>query len=146
MISVSRSIRLLAMSDGCGNLKPIPPSCKPTSGPPSEMRVTQSTPTIALARRGHERCLEFAGLRTSRLVEPNPDGAWILMASIAVIANLLFGYGAQNINSEKTLVVVLPFVLSVSFLLIADMECPRGGIIRVNPQNLITLANSLRAQ
>jgi hypothetical protein len=69
-----------------------------------------------------------------------------MMGSIAVIANLLFGYGAQNIKAESILLMVLPCVLSVCFLLIADIESPRGGIIRVNPKNLTSLAESLRAQ
>lgn len=108
--------------------------------------VAQPTPTIALALAGMNDVLNSQGYAQAAWWNRIPTAAWILMALIAVIANLLFGYGAQNIKSEKILVAVLPFVLSVSFLLIADMESPRGGIIRVNPQNLITLANSLRAQ
>ncbi len=68
------------------------------------------------------------------------------MALVAVIPNVLFGYGAHNIKSPKILPVVLPFLLSVSFLLIADVEFPRGGIFHVNPQNLTGLADSLRAK
>ena len=108
--------------------------------------MTQSTPTIALGVAGMNDVLNSQGYAQAAWWNRIPTAAWILMALIAVIANLLFGYGAQNIKSEKILVVVLPFVLSVSFLLIADMESPRGGIIRVNPENLIALADSLRAQ
>jgi hypothetical protein len=39
---------------------------------------------------------------------------------------------------------VLPFVFAVSFLLIADIDSPRSGLIRVHPQNLISLAASLQ--
>jgi hypothetical protein len=42
--------------------------------------------------------------------------------------------------------LVLPLVLSISFFLIADIDSPRHGIILVNPQNLVSLADSLRAQ
>jgi hypothetical protein len=108
--------------------------------------VAQPTPPIALAVAGMNDVLNSQGYAQAAWWNRIPSEAWILMASIAVIANLLFGYGAQNLISEKTLLAVLPFVLSVSFLLIADMECPRGGVIRVNPQNLIGLADSLRAQ
>jgi hypothetical protein len=34
--------------------------------------------------------------------------------------------------------------VAVSFFLIADMDSPRGGVIRVTPQNLISLSGSLR--
>jgi hypothetical protein len=35
---------------------------------------------------------------------------------------------------------VFPLVVSISFLLIADIDAPRGGMIRVRPQNLVSLA------
>lgn len=41
---------------------------------------------------------------------------------------------------------VLPIVMSNSFLLIADIESPRGGIIRIHPPNLLALSQSLEAQ
>jgi len=41
--------------------------------------------------------------------------------------------------------LVLPLVVSISFFLIADIDSPRGGLIRVSPQNLAALAESLRA-
>ena len=72
-----------------------------------------------------------------------PVGAWILMAAIALTSHLLLGYGAQSAKAESRLFVVLPFVFSVSFLLIADIDSPRSGLIRVHPQNLISLAASL---
>ena len=108
--------------------------------------VAQPIPTIALAVAGMNDVLNSQGYAQAAWWNRIPTAAWILMALIAVIANLLFGYGAQKVKSEKILFVVLPFVLSVSFLLIADMECPRRGIIRVNPQVLISLADSLHAQ
>jgi hypothetical protein len=58
---------------------------------------------------------------------------------------LLFGYGSQNSKAEPILLTVLPLVVSISFLLIADIDSPRSGIIRVNPQNLTSLVESLRA-
>jgi hypothetical protein len=33
----------------------------------------------------------------------------------------------------------MPLVVAVSFMLIADIESPRGGVIRVKPQNLVSL-------
>jgi hypothetical protein len=41
--------------------------------------------------------------------------------------------------------LVLPLVVSISFFLIADIDSPRGGVIRVQPQNLTSLAHSLHA-
>jgi hypothetical protein len=39
--------------------------------------------------------------------------------------------------------IVLPLVVSISFLLIADIDSPRSGIIHVSPQNLLSLAQSM---
>jgi hypothetical protein len=36
-------------------------------------------------------------------------------------------------------------VVSMSLLLIADIDSPRGGVILVQPQNLVSLAQSLQA-
>jgi len=75
-----------------------------------------------------------------------PIAAWIFMAAIAVISHLLIGYGAQNTKSESILLMVLPLVVSISFLLIADIDSPRSGIIRVTPRDLTAFAESLRAR
>jgi hypothetical protein len=42
--------------------------------------------------------------------------------------------------------MIFPFVIAVSFFLIADIDSPRGGVIRVEPRNLIQLKNSLNQQ
>jgi len=75
-----------------------------------------------------------------------PVSAWVLMASIAVCSNILVGFGARHFGYEAAFLLILPLALSISFFLIADIESPRGGLIRVNPENLISLADSLRAQ
>ena len=38
----------------------------------------------------------------------------------------------------------MPLIVAISFFLIADIDSPRGGVIRVSPQNLMSLADSLR--
>jgi len=75
-----------------------------------------------------------------------PTSAWILMTAIAVISNVLLGYGSRNIKSERQLLMVLPLIVALSFLLIADIDSPRSGIIRVKPQNLMALAESMRVR
>ena len=67
------------------------------------------------------------------------------MVAMAVCCNLMVGYGARNVKAEAALLLVLPLVVAISFFLIADIDSPRGGVIRVNPQNLQSLAASLRA-
>jgi hypothetical protein len=44
---------------------------------------------------------------------------------------------------RAALLWVLPLVVSISFLLIADIDSPLGGLIDVAPQNLVKLSQSL---
>ncbi|HET6206170.1 MAG TPA: hypothetical protein VFD98_05130 [Terracidiphilus sp.] len=71
-----------------------------------------------------------------------PLPAWGLMAAIALFSNFLIGFGAKKHNNYVLLVV--PLAIAVSFFLIADIDSPQGGLVRVAPQNLIALADSLK--
>ena len=51
-----------------------------------------------------------------------------------------------HFESEAGFLLILPLALSISFFLIADIDSPRGGMIRINPQNLSSLAASLSAE
>jgi hypothetical protein len=73
-----------------------------------------------------------------------PIAAWGLMSLIAMLCNLLLGYGRKS--SGILLSIVLPLAVSISFFLIADIDSPRGGVIRIWPQNLYALTGSLKAQ
>jgi protein-S-isoprenylcysteine O-methyltransferase Ste14 len=72
-----------------------------------------------------------------------PVGAWILMGTLAVCCSLLIGYGTQR--KGILVLTILPFLMSIAFFLIADIESPRQGVIRVTPENLISLSQSLHA-
>jgi hypothetical protein len=53
------------------------------------------------------------------------------MAAVALFATFLIGRGAKKPRSARFLIV--PLATAVSFLLIADIDSPRGGLIRVAP-------------
>jgi hypothetical protein len=55
----------------------------------------------------------------------------------------MVGYGARKAGSRCVVLLVLPLILSTAFLFIADIDSPRGGIIHVVPQNLLTLTGTL---
>jgi len=73
-----------------------------------------------------------------------PVAAWLFVLAIAILCDVLLGYHAHG--KSRLPFLVLPIALSISFFLIADIDSPRGGIIRVRPQNLEALADSLRPQ
>ncbi len=108
-------------------------------------RINQS-PTIALAVSGMNDVLNSQGYVQAAWWNRIPSTAWLLMAAIAICANLLVGFGARNFQKNIALFMIFPFVIAVSFFLIADIDSPRGGVIRIEPRNLITLKNALNTQ
>ena len=58
--------------------------------------------------------------------------------------DLLLGYVSHKPGA--LLFLVLPLAASISFFLIADIDSPRGGVIRVLPHNLERLAHSLHVR
>lgn len=102
----------------------------------------QPGPTVALAVSGMNEVLNSQGFTQAAWRNRIPAAACVLLATIALGCNLLIGYGARR-PKNRLLFLILPFAVAVSFFLIADIDSPRGGIIRVQPQNLISLSHSL---
>jgi hypothetical protein len=73
-----------------------------------------------------------------------PVAAWALMAIIGIGCCWLIGYRARRTDWLAFLIV--PVAVSVCFFLIADLDSPTGGAIRVAPQNLSSLSQSLPRQ
>jgi len=102
------------------------------------------TPVTALVVSGMNDVLNSQSRTQAAWWNRIPVAAWSLMGLIAISCNLLLGYGERR--KGALLLLVLPIVVSISFLLIADIDSPRGGIIRVLPHSLISLSLSLKAQ
>ena len=103
----------------------------------------QPTPVLALAVAGMNDVLNSQGYTQAALWNRIPPGAWFLMIAVAICANFLVGYASHSTGTRALRLLVLPFVLCIAFYAIADTDSPRRGIIRVHPQNLISLADSL---
>jgi hypothetical protein len=104
----------------------------------------QPTPLGALTAAGMNDVLNAQAFTYAAWRNRIPVGAWVMMWLIAVFANGLIGYGGRR--SGAFLLLILPAIISVAFLLISDINSPRGGFIRVHPHNLIALAQSIKAQ
>ncbi len=99
---------------------------------------------VALVVSGMNDVLNSQGYTQAAWWNRIPPAAWILMAVIAVFCNVLVGYGARGGRGKTYLSLVLPLVVAFAFYLIADLDSPRSGIIRVQPQNLLSLSQSLQ--
>jgi len=73
-----------------------------------------------------------------------PIAAWCLMMVIAAGCCWVVGYRARK--TDWFAFMIVPLSASVSFFLIADLDSPRGGAIRVYPQTLASLSQSLPRQ
>jgi hypothetical protein len=101
-------------------------------------------PVVALVFSGMNDVLNAQGYTQAGWWNRIPAGAWCLIAVVSICANLLVGYDSHRTGSKFMRLLILPFVLCIALFAIADIDSPRQGIIRVHPQNLISLAQSLQ--
>ena len=109
-------------------------SVLPAASPP--------TPIMALVIAGMNDVINSQGYTQAAWWNRIPVGAWAMMVLMAVSCNLLVGYGEDRKGSM--ILFILPIVISIAFFLIADLDSPRGGVIRVHPQNLQAAAQSMQ--
>jgi hypothetical protein len=94
----------------------------------------QPTPVVALVVSGMNDVFNAQGYAEAAWLNRIPVAAWSLMVILAVFGCLLIGNGAHR--ASTLLFLVLPLAISIAFFLIADLDSPRGGLIRVRPQSL----------
>jgi hypothetical protein len=107
--------------------------------------AAQPTPIVALVVAGMNDVLNAQGYTQAAWWNRIPRAAWALIAAIAIGGNVLVGYGSRSPSAGSHLLLVVPLLVSIAFMLIADIDTPRHGLIEVRPQNLISLVESLRA-
>ncbi len=105
--------------------------------------LAQPTPVMALVVSGMNDVLNSQGYTQAAWWNRIPIAAWGFLILTAICCNLLTGYGAHGAGAKAGLLWVLPLLVSISFLLIGDIDSPRGGLIHVTPQNLAALYQSL---
>ena len=103
---------------------------------------TGPNPIVGLAVVGMNDVLNRQGYTQAAWWNRIPVGAWSLMVTLAVCCSMLIGYGARPTGG--LLFMVLPFLVAIAFFLIADIDSPRQGVIRVVPRNLTSLSQSLQ--
>ncbi|HKR38658.1 MAG TPA: hypothetical protein VJU59_03105 [Paraburkholderia sp.] len=108
-----------------------------------EAAEARPTPITALAVGGMNDVINTQGYTQAAWLNRIPVSAWILMIAIAFFSNLMQGYGVRGKTGRRVLLFVLPITVSLSLALIADIDSPRGGLIRVVPQNLLSLQQSM---
>ncbi|CAL8480537.1 protein of unknown function (plasmid) [Caballeronia sp. S22] len=110
-----------------------------------QVSQSQPTPIGALVVAGMNDVLNSQDYSEAARINHIPIGAWILMIVIALFGCAVQGYGAKGKRRAGLLMTILPVTISLSLALIVDIDSPRGGIIRVQPQDLGRLLQSLSA-
>ena len=105
--------------------------------------TAQPTPVTVLVLAGMNDVINSQGYTQAAFWNRIPRPVWWLMATIALCSNVLFGFRSRDGKAARKLSLVLPLVVSIAFLLIADIDAPRHGLIHVSAQNLENLAKSL---
>lgn len=103
--------------------------------------AAQATPVAALAAAGMNDVIDTEGYTDAAWRNRLPAEVWALMIFVAVGCNFLFGFGASRISATASW--VLPLAASIAFLLIAEIDSPRSGFVRVEPRDLLKLAESM---
>ncbi|HTL92852.1 MAG TPA: hypothetical protein VL176_10925, partial [Steroidobacteraceae bacterium] len=105
--------------------------------------IAQPSALTALAAAGLNDVLNSQSYTQAAWWNRIPAAAWLLMWLIALLCNVMVGYAASGATARSLLLLLLPLLVSTAFLLIADMDSPRGGVIRVRAQNLVSLSEQI---
>ncbi|TNV21760.1 hypothetical protein FH968_06345 [Buttiauxella sp. B2] len=105
-----------------------------------------TTPVTALIAAGMNDVINTQGYTQAAWIKRFPASAWVLLVAIAVICNILIGYGSHSKKSNKVYLFILPAIIAVALSMVADIASPRGGLIRIEPQNLLLLKSSIQTE
>lgn len=108
--------------------------------------LAHPTPVMAQVTGGMNDVLNSQGYTQAAWWNRLPTSAWILMLVIALFANLLLGASAKISFRGRWLLLVVPAIISIALFLVGDIDSPRTGRIRIRPQNLLSLSESLQPQ
>jgi hypothetical protein len=103
--------------------------------------AAQASPITALVVAGMNDVINAQGYTQSAWWNRIPFAAWALMAAIALLANLVLGYRAKR--TDWLVLFIMPLAVSVALFLIADIDSPTGGLIKIEPRNLEAAAQGM---
>jgi len=101
------------------------------------------TPIVALVVAGMNDVLNSQGYTQAAWWNRMPGSSWGFLLAVALCCNFLIGYGLQSTKSERRLLFIFPVLITLALTFIADIDSPRRGVIRVHPQNLMALQESM---
>lgn len=74
-----------------------------------------------------------------------PDAAWLLLIVFAASACFLVGHHIHERSAHHFYLLILPVLTSLVLFMIAEIDLPGQGIIRITPDDLEQLSDSIMA-
>ena len=108
-----------------------------------EASALRPNPIMALFASGMNDVLNSQGYTQAAWSNRIPTTSWMLLIAVAIVCSALFGFVVRPADGKVRFAFLIPLVVAVALFLIADLDSPRGGFIRVAPNNLATLKPSL---
>ena len=100
------------------------------------------TPINALVVSGMNDVFNSQGYALAAWRDRLPIEVWALLIVVAAVCNFLIGFGAERLSGATQ--AILPLTVALAFVLIADVEGPRNGLVKVHPVNLGDAAEAMR--
>lgn len=104
--------------------------------------TAEPRPVTNLFVSGMNDVLNSQGYTHAAWLNRIPVESWVLLLLVALLANGMIVYSARSMHQSGWQLLILPMLVAVSVTLIADIDSPRGGLIKVSAPNLhIVLAD-----
>jgi hypothetical protein len=111
----------------------------------AEAAARQSpTPFTSLFVASLNETIDLSEKRLTAMESRVPPAVWLLLLCIALLTCLTFGYHQRK--RFWLLSVVTPLMIAIAMGLIADLDSPRSGFLRVDLRSLERLAQDLRVE
>lgn len=102
------------------------------------------SPLVASFVTSLNEVIDVDAMRWNALRDHVPGVVWLLVLTVAVCACAAAGVGMGTSGARNGFAgAVLPLLIAVAITLIADLDKPRGGMIRISQQAMIDLRSSL---
>lgn len=104
------------------------------------------TPAVGLFVSSLNDLIDLDGKRHAATRNHVPVSVWLLLLLVAVTACWTTGYvtGLGEAGRHALPMVVLPVLLSIVIMIIADLDNPRRGLIKVSQQSMVDLQGTLK--
>jgi len=105
--------------------------------------LAQPSALTALAAAGMNDVINSQGYTQAAWLNRIPTAAWLLMLLIALLCSVMVGYATSGATVRSLVLLILPLLLGIAFMLIADIDSPRGGVIHVAAENMAALSETM---